>query len=199
LHKILVEELWIFGEQYSYGCDDVSLRNVLKEHLKLLDREHLSKEIKTDELKDLNDIPDICLYSQYTTGRHDEYENLVIELKRPSCKLDVDEINQIERYAFKVMENKYFDKEKTKWTFIILASNLSEYTRIKCKQSDRPYGLMSRGDCYEIWVKEWSQIMQESKGKLKYLKDHLELNVVDNSEGIKYLKEKYPMYLPDDN
>ncbi len=31
LHKILIRELWIFGEKYMYGADDVSLKIVLKE------------------------------------------------------------------------------------------------------------------------------------------------------------------------
>jgi hypothetical protein len=33
LHKIIVHETWIFGEQYAYGVDDVTLKNVLKAYI----------------------------------------------------------------------------------------------------------------------------------------------------------------------
>ncbi len=197
LHKILIEELWIFGEEYTYGCDDISLTNVLNEQLKWLGREELVQEIPKEELKGLSDIPDVCLYRQYTTGRNDEFKNLVIELKRPKVPLNADELSQIERYAYKVIENKYFDKEKTKWVFILVGSKLSDFAKQKCKQSDRPYGLIIKGENYEVWIREWNQIIQEAKGKLKYLKDKLEYSISDNSEGMSYLRTKYPQFMPD--
>jgi len=44
-HKILLNELWVFGEKYTYGVDDVSLKNVLKEYIKSLGREELIPSI----------------------------------------------------------------------------------------------------------------------------------------------------------
>ncbi|MBK6609122.1 MAG: hypothetical protein IPG24_27505 [Leptospiraceae bacterium] len=58
LHKVLVDNLWILGEDYLYGTDDQTLKNVLKQHIKILGRE--SNEIH-DESK-LTDIPDIFIY-----------------------------------------------------------------------------------------------------------------------------------------
>lgn len=197
LHKILLGELWLFGEQYQYGYDDISLKNVLKDHLRILGREKLLEDINFKDIKDLNDIPDIGLWRQYIGATEDSYENLVIELKRPSCIISQEEISQIKRYAYAVEENSYFDKEKTKWKFILIGIRLDKYSRMEISQSDRAPGLISKTDNIEVWVKEWSQIIQEAKGKHKFLKDKLELEVKDNEEGINYLKMKYKEYLPD--
>ena len=42
LQRILVEELWIFGEQYLLGVDDQALKTLLEQHIKVLNREVLS-------------------------------------------------------------------------------------------------------------------------------------------------------------
>jgi hypothetical protein len=34
LHKIIVNETWLFGDEYTYGVDDLTLKNVLKAFLK---------------------------------------------------------------------------------------------------------------------------------------------------------------------
>lgn len=197
LHKILLGELWIFGEKYQYGYDDISLKNVLKDHLQILGRTELIEEIDSSKIDDLNDIPDIGLWKQCVGTEEDSYENLVIELKRPSCTITQKEISQIERYAYTVEENSYFDKEKTKWKFILIGIKLDKYARRKISQSDREPGLISKTENIEVWVKEWNQIIQETKGKHKFLKDKLELEIKDNEEGLNYLRTKYKEYLPE--
>ncbi len=196
LQKILLRELWIFGEEYTYGCDDVTLKNVLLQHINILGRNELTNNIPEEDLKDLTDIPDICLYRQYTSGRPDEYENLVVELKRPSVKLGLDELSQIRRYASTVSKTKYFDKEKTKWVFVIIGTELNDDAKSECNQTDRAYGLITRGDKYEVWVKEWNQIIQEAKGRHEFMKKKLDYNLVDNSEGKNYLLKNYGEFIP---
>lgn len=34
LHKIIIKETWIFGDEFTYGVDDVTLKNVLKSYIK---------------------------------------------------------------------------------------------------------------------------------------------------------------------
>ncbi|WP_286884828.1 ATP-binding protein [Aneurinibacillus sp. UBA3580] len=197
LHKILLGELWLFGEHYSYGYDDIALKTVLKEHLKVLEREELAEEIDFKNLQGLNDIPDIGLYKQIPMGPHDCFENLVIELKRPSCVLGSKELTQIEEYAFAIAESKYFDKEKTKWTLYLLGTKMDNHARRKASQQDRSPGLIYSGNNIQVWVKEWNQIIQEAKGRHRFLQERLELEVRDNSEGMDYLRKKYSEYLPD--
>lgn len=198
LHKILLGELWVFGDQYEYGCDDISLKNVLKNHLeKNLGRNELAEDVDIRQIKGLDDIPDLCLWRQYNFGKPDVYENLVVELKRPKCLISDKEINQIKRYAYAVEGEKYFDKEKTSWTFILLGTKLNNYARSECEQDDREFGHIVNKKNLNVYIKEWNQIIQEAKGKLNFIKNKLEYSVNDNSEGLSYLAKKYKEFLPE--
>jgi hypothetical protein len=199
LHKILLNELWLFGEKYAYSHDDISLKNVLKKHIKKLGRDELLDEINFSEIKGLNDIPDIGLHKQCVLGDPDHLENLIIELKRPSCTIGEKEISQIKNYAYAVEENEYFDKEKTKWKFILLGVKLDNYAIREMNQQGRVRGNIYRSDDgnIEVWVKEWNQVINDAKGKYRYLQEKLELQVKDNNSGIEYLRAKYNEYLPD--
>ena len=199
LHKILVRELWLFGDEYSYGYDDISLRNVLKQHLHLLERDEIANDIDYKSIKSLNDIPDIGLFRQFPTGKPGHYENLIIELKRPSCNIGIKEISQVKRYAHAIERNDHFDKDKTKWKIILLGVHLDDYAEFEIKQAGRETGLIHKSETgsMEVWVKEWNQVIQEAKGKHQHLKQMLELEVKDNEEGLNYLRSKYKEYIPD--
>ena len=196
LHKILLNEMWIFGDQYEYGFDDISLKNVLKKHLKLLEREELLKEIDMKSLNGLDDIPDLGLWRQYHFGKPGEYENLIIELKRPSCTISEKEINQVKKYAWAIEDEKYFDKEKTKWTLYLIATKLNKYAKKECEHNDREFGHIVKQENLNVYVKEWNQLIQEAKGRLQFAKDKLEYSIEDNSEGLNYLKKKYNELIP---
>ncbi|MGE6500065.1 ATP-binding protein [Bacillus wiedmannii] len=199
LHKILLNELWLFGEHFTYSYDDISLKNVLKQHIKHLGRSDLIEEIDFSKIKGLDDIPDIGLARQYPIGEPGYYENLVIELKRPSCIISEKELSQIERYAYAIEENKHFDKNKTKWKLILLGTKFDSFTKKKVNQQGRAPGLLYESSAVnlEVWVKEWNQVIQEAKGQYQHLKKKLELNVTSNEQGLNYLKQKYKEYLPE--
>ena len=198
LHKILLEELWIFGEQYTYGCSDMRLYNVLKEYVKHLGREELAKDLKPEEIKDLSDIPDICLWSQYGGRNPGEIENLVIELKRPSVTINLSELNQISEYAYAVSKNPRFPKEKTQWKFILIGSAIREQANFALKKHKGLPGcyICHDDDSLTVWVKDWGQIINEATARHKYLEENLKLAVKGNSEGFSYLQDKYSEYLP---
>ncbi|CAH1211664.1 hypothetical protein PAECIP111892_03618 [Paenibacillus auburnensis] len=199
LHKILLRELWLFGEQYSYGYDDISLKNVLKKHLSILKRDEISPEIDYKKITTLDDIPDIGLYRQYKYGREDCYENLIIELKRPSCVVGTEEISQVKRYAHAIEKNVHFDKTKTKWKVVLIGIKLDDEARFESSQGDREAGLIYKNKTgnMEVWLKEWNEVIQEAKGKHQFLKERLELEVKDNEEGLQYLRTKYKEYIPE--
>jgi hypothetical protein len=59
LHRVLVNELWVFGEQYVLGLDDESLKTLLNSHLKLLGRKALAGNVR--DINGENAIPDLML------------------------------------------------------------------------------------------------------------------------------------------
>jgi len=197
LHRILVEELWLFGDQYFLGGDDVSLKTVLDEHRKVLELEPLDAETKKG-IKDLDDVPDLLLWRQFLRRGTDNFEHLVIELKRPTVNISQTEIGQVKRYASKVVENRYFDKEKTRWKFVVISDGIAADAKADVNQHNREPGHVTSADDYDIWALTWAQVIQSSKVRLAWIQERLELNVSDNSEGIQYLRDRFSHLLPDE-
>jgi hypothetical protein len=202
LHRILAQELWIFGEQYSLGVDDQSLKALLEKHISLLGREALSPA-DTAEVTDLegkNRIVDLMLYNQYPLQTPDHFEHLVIELKRPDCKLGKEEIGQIENYAFSVADDERFDKKQTKWTFILIGNDLSSFGENRCKVQGREYGHIHASDdgSVNVYVRKWSTVIGQSKWRYRFFKEKLELQVT-TEDGLKYLHKKHSKHVPDNS
>lgn len=197
LHRILVEELWLFGDQYLLGGDDVSLKTVLDEHRKVLELEPLDVETKK-AIKDLDDVPDLLLWRQFLWRGIDNYEHLVIELKRPTVNISQTEIGQVKRYASKVVENRYFDKENTRWKFVVISDGIAADAKADVNQHNREPGHVTSANDYDIWALTWAQVIQSAKVRLAWIQDHLELTVNDNSEGIQYLRDRFSHLLPDE-
>lgn len=84
LHKVVRDNTWIFGDDFTYGVDDANLKNVLKAHLEFLGREDFEEITQSQDNSELRDIPDICLWRQFPCSKSEHRRNLVIELKRPS-------------------------------------------------------------------------------------------------------------------
>ena len=173
-HKILLKELWVFGEKYALGTSDQSLRNLLYAHIKCLGRDELIPEIPQEATEDLTRIPDICLFQQICPA-YEKYEHLVIELKRPTLTLSKKEVDQIEDYALKVSTNPMFDKTSTKWHFILLGQEFDSYVEMKLKNRTSGEGnyYNSEDGNVSISILKWSSIIQENKFKYEFLRNKL--------------------------
>ena len=196
LHRILVEELWIFGDEYTLGSDDVSLKTVLADHRTILGISDLDSQVPKADIANLDDITDLFLWRRYLRGRMDEFEHLVIELKRPTVSISLEEIHQVKRYATKVLGNKHFDKAKTHWTFIALSDGIARDAEEDVNQRDREPGHVASGKSHDVWVRTWAEVIQTAKIRLNWLQDRLNIAVADNSEGITYLQDKFGHLLP---
>ena len=196
LHRILVEELWIFGDEYTLGSDDVSLKTVLADHRAILGCPDLDKQVPKADIANLDDIPDLFLWRRFLRGRQDEFEHLVIELKRPTVNISLEEIHQVERYATKVLDNKHFDKAKTRWTFIALSDGIAGDAEQAVNQRDRQLGHVVSGKFHDVWVRTWAEVIQTAKVRLTWIQERLNIAVSDNSEGIAYLHGKFGHLLP---
>jgi Histidine kinase-, DNA gyrase B-, and HSP90-like ATPase len=103
LHQILAKEAWIFGEKFHLTSNEETLEEVLNKHLHLLGK-------REDDEVDLDPVEReggkrgrIDLMLGRTLPSHgDERENLVVELKRPSKKIDSSVLGQVESYAIAV-------------------------------------------------------------------------------------------------
>jgi len=192
LHKFLVDNLWIFGDHYLYGTDDQSLKNILIKHIDILGRD--KNDIDLNSINDLNDIPDIFIYQQYPDNvRPSRYKNLIIEIKRPSNKAGTTELNQIKSYAKSVINENLYDKDKTDWEFILLATECKLEIMDEINQKDRDKGIAIDTEHYSVKVILWSELLQNCQGRLDFLKKSLNKSY-NKDEVVKHLKKSYSYF-----
>lgn len=197
LHKILVNETWIFGDEYTYGADDISLKNVLKAYLQNLGRNDFEEIVESEDNSDLKKIPDVCLWKQFKLGKQDCFENMIIELKKPTVDAGFTEKLQIEQYASLVSQDKRFPKEKTKWTFMLITRDYKNEITPLLQQTNRVFGHIVQAEHYDVFIKSWGAVLSEAKTRYQFVKEKLDINLKDNEEAIDFLKTKYHKYLPE--
>ena len=195
-HRLLLRELWIFGEKYTLGTSDQSLRNLLKAHITKLGREELIPDIPPEAVEDLTRIPDICLFEQVCHG-YESYEHLVIELKRPTLTLTMKEVDQIRDYALSVAKNDLFDKATTKWHFMLLGQSFNDDVTEALKNNVVGDGNYYNAGNISISVHKWSKVIQDNKLKYEFLKGKLNHELSDDPDfAMDYLMTKHADLFP---
>lgn len=133
LHKIIENELWVFGENYNgtpHLWSDKKIGNILDElHSEFLDYDPTKEDENLIEENNLNDITDLFFYNEKITDS-DEKEIMVVELKSPKCSIGLKELNQIDRYAFKLEQHSALPSDKVKYKLILVSSKLNAYSKI---------------------------------------------------------------------
>jgi hypothetical protein len=196
LHRILAENTWVFGEEFNLAVDDQSMREVLRKHLELLDRKADDAPVLTIDRTE--GIVDLMLSRRIPQVRAEEREHLVIELKRPLKRLDVECCNQIERYAFTVAEDERFKDTETRWIFWLVSNDMDDHVRRKTTgQQHRPDGVLHAADDRRmvIWVKTWAQVIQSCKARLQFFQDRLQY-MADANTALEHLQKTHEKYLP---
>ncbi len=194
LQRILVRELWIFGEKYMLGLDDQSLKALLAAHMNILGRPQIAEEVK--DISGADAIPDLMLYRRYADREQGYFEHLVVELKRPSVKAGSEEISQIENYAFTVLDDPRFDKVKTRWTFVLVVNDLDALGEQKCQpQQGRQFGHLHERANLNIFVKKWSSVIQECEWRHEFYRSALDLELKE-SDGRAYVEKTHERFLP---
>ena len=129
--------------------------------------------------------------------RHGEFDYLVVELKRPSKKIDDDVIVQIKKYATAVATDERFHNVPAKWTFLAISNELDAYAEEEASQRNKPKGLIHDSAQHNItvWAKTWSEVIANARAKLQFINEHLQYEVTQESSQ-KYLKEVHEKYIP---
>jgi hypothetical protein len=198
LHKIIENELWVFGENYNgtpHLWSDKKIGNILNQlHDTYLSYEPTKEDENLIEENNLDDITDLFFYNEKITDS-DEREIMVVELKSPKCAIGLKEINQIDRYAFTLEQHSALPAEKVKYKLILISSKLNAYAKSKVKSQreiykEIPFLFDKKTDKnIEVYVMTWSEIIELNKRKLGYL--HKQLTIKDKSVKEKF-EEEYP-------
>jgi hypothetical protein len=197
LHRILAKETWIFGEQFNLTVDDESLTSVLHKHLKLVGR-NADDERPVTTVDGSSGIVDLMLSKRIPQPEAERREHLVVELKRPSVKIDSDILGQIHKYAIAVSSDERFRDTKARWEFWAVSNDVATDARKLSTQGERAEGLsyVDEGEHIRVWVKSCGQIIDSCRARLKFFQEKLEYEA-NHEGGIEYLRKKHAEFLPE--
>lgn len=171
LHRILANgRAWVFGEEYGLAVDDQGLTRVLEAHRALIGDATPVTQPVTD-IEGHTRIVDLMLSK--ASFNADSRKHLVVELKRPSLKLSLTELNQITNYAMAVSKDERFKSADVAWDFWLLGDDMDGAVEELANQRNQPSGLYAARGNYQIWVRRWAEILEENRQRLHFFRDHL--------------------------
>jgi hypothetical protein len=196
LHQVLAKETWIFGENFHLTNNEESLNEVLTKYLAKLGTRADDDSPVTREDGSTGRI-DLMLARTVPQPRADEREHLVVELKRPSRKIDTEVISQVKSYAIAVAQDERFLDTKTRWIFWAISNEMTDDARRDARQRGRPEGLVYDDDELRItvWAKTWGQLINDCKARLNFFRQQLEYEA-DRESAMAYLSKAHEKYLP---
>ena len=176
----------------------VTLKTLLEQHVSILGRDIVcGTDEQVFDLDGRQRILDLMLYRSFPQTVPECHEHLVIELKAPTCTINNKEIDQIKRYAYSCYEDKRFDKDNTRWTFLLIGNKLGRYAELECSVDGRQRGhiMAANKGTFNVHVREWSSILANTKWRYEFFRSRLEYEA-STADGLAYLKRKHSEYLP---
>lgn len=195
LHKILENEAWLFHEEFALAGSEQRLEEVLGKHLdKLGKREDEAAPVTVGENK--TGRVDLML-QKAVQPRTGEFDYLVVELKRPSQKINSDVLSQIESYAIAVATDERFHGVKTRWTFVAISNDFDPIAKRKTNQRGWPTGkVYDDADLnITVWAKTWAEVINDARSRLRFVREQLSYEA-DRDSAKAYLKKAHAKFLP---
>ncbi len=190
LHRIIAQNTWLFGEQFSLSVDDQSLTEVLRKHKKSLD-EDIVIDTPVKHVSQERGIVDLMLSKAIRRHKANSLSHLVVELKAPSVKIDTKEISQIEGYAASVTADERFRNVDVQWEFWAISDDLGPHGKFRVGEKE---GEIMRHNNVAVFLKTWGQIIDENRARLQFYQEKLEYQA-DKGPALKHLQEHYAKYL----
>lgn len=171
LQKLIESHYWIFGEEYRFvGAENIKFQEALNRYKYILygvdnEDEYVNHPDKYKEM-------DLFITGQeYREGRP---SNLVVEIKSPTNvpKLKMAHYTQINTYMSVIKKQPGFNDPTTYWTFLLIGLDLDDVIK---EQIQNPLtGICLEKDNYRLFVKTWSQVLNEAEARFNYLKEKLQ-------------------------
>lgn len=194
IQTIVENNYWLFGEGYQLVTADESFEKLLAKYLYVLDGKPVPKEAEKTHIEnsEANRRPDIfmCRHKLDVSGNiADEVEeHIIVELKRPSVNVGIEQYRQIEDYFRLIKKEPRFSSSTRKWCFYVVSSVVDDEIKDRYK-SFKNYNkryLVYKEDSYEIYAMTWDDVFQEFKlknqyvlGKLKFDKTQIQQEIED--------------------
>jgi hypothetical protein len=192
LHRLVAENTWMFGEEFAITLSEIGLTKAIAELSGCKLDENTGavtrKDGKTGRL-------DILLPRAAKRSVGDGELHLIVELKRPSHALTMQDYVQVHSYASTLCQHRLFKDTKTKWRFWLLGGSIADDLKFQLESPDRESGCAHRFENGEIWVKSWGQVIKANFEVMEFYRSRLDLAA--SQEDIKHkLAEMYEKVLP---
>jgi len=200
LHKIVERELWIFGPEYEQQnllTSDQSLVTLLRERVKRTDilfdtssdRDELRKlesfieANRSDVGQCLNKIPDLVLAKTVRTSQvEDSRQFLVIELKRPSVKINKACREQAREIFTGVLAGTkgggLVIDSKHRWRYCLVSSDIDD--ELDPEFGENQHLEVKMGGNYVVDVLVWSDIIEQARKRLDEEMDGINVEVQES-------------------
>jgi hypothetical protein len=203
LHRMLAPNCWLFGEEFNLTVDDESLESVLQKHRALLgddDANNGDDEVPVLREDGTRGVVDLMLSRSVPQPNALVREYLVVELKRPSKKIDEKVLGQLRSYAFAVADDERFRDTGTRWRFIAISNEISRSVERQANQRNRPRGLIHEDadNPVTVWVHTWSQLFHQARARLEFFRKELDYNA-NQATAKAHLQKVYAKYIPSEN
>lgn len=197
LHKILEGHSWLFGEQFHLMGSDRRMDKLLPEVAAKLGLKNEDEETVSVDTP-LLDIPDLYFARTKWLEGARFHQHLIVELKRPSVRLSLAHVQQLQRYAAEVVESSEWGQksESHRFHFVLVSSDISDAVMKSYQDAEEP-GFLSRPKLAhptELWALRWSDYLDRRREELHFLQQEMEITA--EPELLEYLKERVGEYLP---
>ena len=180
IQKVIESNYWLFGEQYHLVTADDSFEILLHNYLHFVEAEDKKPKISSLNQKNKLKRPDIfiCRQDFYVDPQNQGdviEENIMVELKRPSVTIGVDQYRQIENYMRFIVEEEQFNSQHRKWKFLLVGKKVDDYIRDlyeNQKTKGKKFLIQSIRN-FEIYAMTWDDVFTDYRLKNKHMVDKL--------------------------
>lgn len=189
LHPMLVNEPWVFGDEWNLALSESGLTRVVKTMVsKRGDVEFAPRPVALPSGK--RGRVDIVFYRYLPESERSRH--LVVELKRPK-KLGMTEFGQLNDYATAITGHAEVAGTPHDWDFWLLGTEIDDSVENLYTDPSRP-GLIANNR-YRIWVMSWGQLLDQAERRVRAFRDVLELVSTDETSR-DYLQRKHEEFIP---
>jgi hypothetical protein len=182
LHKILEQNIWVFDENFRLTESEAGVSRIIREYLK---SNNLSAIVDEDAKQ--HDGGRVDLFLSRIDGTSTQRKHLVVELKRPSVKIDHTLLGQIQKYALNISKGGMYSGDK--WKFIAISKDTSEEAK----------GLLNKNHAsddvnYSIYLYEWKDILNPLKDRLHFVQQEIKNKIANSTSHLDDVKSETSKY-----
>ena len=171
LQKFIENHYWIFGEEYRMICaEEVKFEEALRKYLYYIRGVDEKTYIEhPDKYKEMD------LFLAGKEFRDGGPQNLVVEIKNPTTikRLTNKEYGQIETYIDVILKQDCFNDNREQWNFYLIGQDYDDIVARKILNINT--GICIDRDNCKLYVKKWSQIVNDIELRHKFLLEKLKI------------------------